>query len=458
MKLILFLSIFPVLYLLVVKPEYIAALFFTITIADINFEVGGASFRAILGILLLARTIIPDKKTEYPSIFSTNAFYIFLLILYATLVTIAYDLATITFVKITGQVIIATFCGYHYFMRKGRYDLLKISLIISGLICLGDLAYTYAVVGTFPVQRIYESLLGITQDVNENGDFIEKINHNFYGQICAMCFVFLLHEYVTNTDKKRDQTQLIILPLMLLGVLMSTSRSSLLGLIGISIFQLRLMIKSGQNATKAIRVVMIMASALILSFLLFSVVKDSLNLRLDFVDRISERLIDEPLAVFQKRLGLNYNAQALDAMEWREEASANAFEAFLRLKPIEQIFGIGYWGFVERNLGHTHLPPHNGFLLLLIENGIIGFAIYILLVFAVIRISNRTLPSSSPIISVIIFMFLYCVGQNGELTNGTTFLFLVTLIGQSVYTEKIKYGHGMKLTEMTKRHFSMTAN
>jgi len=179
--------------------------------------------------------------------------------------------------------------------------------------------------------------------------------------------------------------------------------------------------------------VMIMASALILSFLLFSVVKDSLNLRVDFIDRITDRLIDEPVAVFSKRLGLNYNAQALDAMEWREEASANALEAYTRLTPMEQIFGIGYWGYVVRNLGHTHLPPHNGFLLLLIENGMVGFILYFFLTFTVFRQASKWLPVSSPNTSVIIFIFIYCIGQNGELTSGSTFLFFVTMIAQAAY-------------------------
>jgi hypothetical protein len=428
------------LYLLVTRPEYIAALFFTITLADINFEVGGISFRAAVGILLFMRTLMPDKNRNSASIFSSDAIFIFGLILYSVLVTVAYDLASPTFIKITGQVMIATYCGYHYFMRNGNYNLLKFSLILSALICLGDLVYTYGVIGSFPVQRMYEAALDIPYEINnDTGLVFEKINHNFFGQTCAMCFVFLLHEYVTQNQaqgantSKSSNLYLLLLPLMLLGVLMSTSRSSLLGLIGISIYLLRLLFKSGQNAQKAIRVVMIMASALILSFLLFSVVKDSLNLRVDFIDRITDRLIDEPVAVFSKRLGLNYNAQALDAMEWREEASANALEAYTRLTPMEQIFGIGYWGYVVRNLGHTHLPPHNGFLLLLIENGMVGFILYFFLTFTVFRQASKWLPVSSPNTSVIIFIFIYCIGQNGELTSGSTFLFFVTMIAQAAY-------------------------
>jgi hypothetical protein len=431
LNIILIISAFAFLYVLAVRPEVIACLFFTITIADINFEMAGMSFRAVVGLLLFLRTFFVDTKNQYPSMINSNVIFIFIYILYATLITLANDLASAQFFKITGQVLIAAFCGYHYFMKEGGYRLLKISLILGGLICLSDLVYTYSAFGSFPVQRIYLTLLKIPQEMNENGNFVEKINHNFFGQICASCFVFLLHEYVSG--KVNNKLTMLILPLMLLGVLMSTSRSSLLGLIGISIYLLHMLIRSGRNSREAIRIIVIMTSAIVLSFMLFNLLKDVFNLKVEFLERITERMIDEPVAVINKRLGLNYNAQSLDALEWREEASSDAFEAFLRLKPVEQFFGIGYWGFITRNLGHTNLLSHNGFLLMLIENGILGFLFYMTLVFSSIFLANKYVPMSSPIISVLIFTLLYCIGQNGELTSGTTFLFLSTLIAQTKY-------------------------
>jgi O-antigen ligase len=86
---------------------------------------------------------------------------------------------------------------------------------------------------------------------------------------------------------------------------------------------------------------------------------------------------------------MNYNANALEAMDWREEASADAFAAFMNLSSLEQIFGIGYWGFIVRDLGHTGLNPHNGFLLLLIETGIVGLLIYVILVASIIKRSSE---------------------------------------------------------------------
>ena len=103
---------------------------------------------------------------------------------------------------------------------------------------------------------------------------------------------------------------------------------------------------------------------LFLSLFLFTTLQSYFSLESDFIERISQRLIDEPVAVFNKHLGMNYNANSLEAMDWREEASADAFNAFMNLSTLEQLFGIGYWGFIVRDLGHTGLNPHNGFLLL----------------------------------------------------------------------------------------------
>ena len=423
-------------YCIIYKPEIIACLFFTILIADINFDVAGISFRGLVGILIFFRTLIPNPGFKYPAILRTPARYIYFLLLYTILVTAAFDLATAQFIKITGQVFIAVFCGYYYFLKNGNYRLLKISLMIAGIICLADLAYTYAVVGTFPVQRIYQTLLKIPQEVDENGDFIEVINHNFYGQVCAMCFVFLLHEFIVK--RKEGQLLALFLPLMFLGVLMSTSRSSLLGLIGISVILLTQMFKSKGGAALAGKILLLGFGTIALSILAFLFLQDTLNLRSDFVYRISLRLIDEPIAVLNKKLGLNYNAQALDAMDWRQEASADAFEAYLNLKPIEQLFGIGFWGFVVRNLGHNNLPPHNGFLLLLIESGLTGLLVYISLTFSIISRSWKYIKGGSPSVTVIIFILIYCIGQNGELTSASTFLFIVTAIAEMTYLPMAK--------------------
>jgi O-antigen ligase len=422
------------IYILVTRPEIIAVLFFTITIADINFEIGGLplNIRAIIGITLFLRTIVPVKGEKAPPFFSSSAKYIILFLFYGYLVTLAYDLADFTFIKLTFLTSISVYCGFYYFCKKGDYTYFKISLVLAGLICFSDLAYSYAVIGHFPVQRIYLTLLNIPIQYDEQGEIIEVINHNFYGLICGMCFVFLINEFINRRNLGKLT---LLLPVMFLGVLMSTSRSSLLGIIGISVFLIGKQLRSKESSKKAVKLITMGIAVIFLALFVFVTVQQVLNLNSEFLENITQRMIDEPVAVFNKHMGFNYNAQALDALEWRGEASSNAFEAFQKLKPVEQVFGIGFWGFVTRNLGKNFLPPHNGLLLLLIENGIVGLCLYSILVISIFKESFKKNIGISPLVTILIFVIIYCVGQNGELTSSITFLVIVSLIGENKYND-----------------------
>jgi len=427
-------------YILVTRPEIIAILFFTITIADINFEIPGVplNIRAIVGITLFLRTLIPVKGEKAPPFFSSSAKYILLFLFYGYLVTLAYDLVDYAFIKLTFLTAISVYCGFYYYCKKGDYTYIKVSLILAGTICFADLAYSYVVIGHFPVQRIYLALLKIPVQYDEQGEILEVINHNFYGLICGMCFVFLINEFIN----RRNMGKLtLLLPMMFLGVLMSTSRSSLLGIIGISIFLIGRQLKSKESSKKAVKLITMGIAVIFLGLFVFVTVQQVLDLNSEFVQNITQRMIDEPVAVFNKHMGFNYNAQALDALEWRGEASSNAFEAFQKLKPVEQVFGIGFWGFVTRNLGRNFLPPHNGLLLLLIENGIVGLCLYSILIISIFKESFKKNIGISPLVTILIFIIIYCIGQNGELTSSITFLVIVSLIGENKYNDiRIKNG------------------
>lgn len=428
------------LYLLVTKPDAIAILFFTITIADINFELGGLPMnaRALIGLALFGRTII-SAKNEMQKGFLSNSktLLIVAFTFYTILVTAFNDLVTAAFIKQSFLTLIAVYCGYFYYMKRGDMLYLKISLVLAGIICFFDLGYTYKMYGEFPVQRIYQWLLNVPVDLDEDGKRVEVINHNFYGLICGMSFVVIINEFINQKSPKK--LILLLLPLMFLGVLMSTSRSTLLGIIVISIVLILRELKHRERAQKAFMLIGMAIGILFLSLFLFTTLQSYFTLENDFIERISQRLIDEPVAVFNKHLGMNYNAQALEAMDWREEASADAFAAYLNLQPLEQIFGIGYWGFIVRDLGRTGINPHNGFLLLLIETGLAGLLIYIYLVVSIIRKSLRINNNIPPMVTTLIFVIFYCIGQNGELTSSITFLFITTLIAEN---ELIEYkGH-----------------
>jgi len=66
-----------------------------------------------------------------------------------------------------------------------------------------------------------------------------------------------------------------------------------------------------------------------------------------------------------------------------------------------------------------------------IESGIVGLCLYMILIISILRESFRTHVSISPLVTGLIFIIIYCIGQNGELTTSTTFLFVVSLIAEN---------------------------
>jgi len=145
------------MYALVTKPSLVAVVFFTITIADINAAIPGlpVNFRALLGLALFARTLLPMKLEPHDRFFSSQAKYIVLFILYTVILTEFYELLTFDYVKTSALTFVSAYTGYHFFFKTNDTRLLKISLFIAGIICFSDLLYTYATEGGFPVLRIY---------------------------------------------------------------------------------------------------------------------------------------------------------------------------------------------------------------------------------------------------------------------------------------------------------------
>ena len=73
--------------------------------------------------------------------------------------------------------------------------------------------------------------------------------------------------------------------------------------------------------------------------------------------------------MINKMMGNSYKAESMETVEWREEASNLAYNYYMNLPSNNQAMGIGYGGFLARDIGHG-FDAHNGILLLLIETGI----------------------------------------------------------------------------------------
>src|SRR5688572_20708924 len=243
-----------------------------------------------------------------------------------------------------------------------------------------------------------------------------------------MCFIFLFNEFINNRIKSK--LILALLPIMGLGILMSTSRSSLLATIVISFILLFRELRHSGRAKRVYNIFGLLLVAVFMALFVFTFMQDTLHLSSEFVESITNRLIDEPVQVLNKALGKNYNVSQLGAMDWREEAAAVAWDKFLGLSFVEQMFGIGTGGFLARHLGLWDLNPHNGALLLAIQSGIIGLVFYLFFLTTVLRQSFKV-PEISSCALVTIFVLIFCIGQNEELTSSSTLIFVATLIAET---------------------------
>lgn len=437
-------------YLLVYRQEVFAAALFTLIIADVNIDIPGSPLnsRALMTIALFGRIMLDrEHRNTYPVFASRPSVFFFFLYMGLTLfISYAYDLYTFDLLKVVISTILATYCAYHFYFKVGNTFVIKAAIIASGLICFADLAYTYGVFGSFPVRRLSNLITGKEIEVDPNNILLSDSNHNFFGQVCGMAFVFVFADIIKNP--RAHKYEIILIPVMLLGVVMSTSRSALMSLIVVAVIIGFSSFRYQEQRKKVIRITVFMTGAALTAMLLFSTIAMSLNLDSKFVDELVNRLAEEPIAIIQKAMGQSYNVQNLGSMDWRKEAAAEAYNNYTRLELKEQFFGIGEGGYIQRNLGHG-LNTHNGVLLILVQYGIFGFLVYLFsigtaLVPAVIR---KNVTAS---FGVILFILLYGVGQNQEMTSVTTFLFVVHLVAENE-NAKTKLNQVLRVARTSRR-------
>ncbi|MDP4131413.1 MAG: O-antigen ligase family protein [Bacteroidota bacterium] len=419
-------------YILVRKPEIIAVLLFTFIMAKINFDVKALPLntKALITMALFGR-IMADKETRLQFSEFLGVPYVKLLIVflvYVIFISLWQDVFKVDFLKESIGDVMTTFCIYHFYFKLHAAKQLKAALIISGIICFSDLVYTYVVFGSFPMHRIYYQISGLADSLAEE-DLDEMANWNYFGQMCGMGFVYILCDYVKN--KSANKYTLWLLPVMLGGVMMSTSRSAILALLIISILIILNSINYQEQKKKLAKVGTFSIGVAVVSILLFASVGKYVNLNSKIVDEITSRLTQEPVAIIQKAMGQSYNVNNLGSMDWREESAENAYIAYMNMDLNEQLFGIGSGGFEKRNLGHG-FNAHNATLLLLIENGIVGFCIYFLLVGGAI-VQSILWKNFSPSLAVICFILIYGLGQNREWTSLITYLFVINLATEVQY-------------------------
>ena len=410
------------LYALFKKPDLVALLLFTLVVSDINFNLpGGLPLRTTVTLLLFMRIYGEQSASNYPGFFSNSlTWHLVFFLIYMSLVSMMNGLLTVTLLKEFLLCFVSAYLAYYYFLKKSSHYLLKNAMILGGLICLADLAYTYAFNGGFPVIRVFYQFVPEAFAFN---------NHNFFGYICGTCFVFLLSDYLTS--KTANKYTLWLMPPMFLGVLLSTSRGALVAMIILTVFLLGKGLMSKIKGKRASRILSITVLCIVLAIFILPIATNILGIKSEFLQTLTTRLVDEPLAMVNKMMGNSYKAESMETVEWREEASNLAYNYYTNLPSNDQALGIGYGGFLARDVGHGY-DAHNGILLLMIELGFVGSIIYFSLVLSFWS-KVRKWKLSSPAFNSIIFIILYVTSHNKEITSFFAFSIMGSLIGEITY-------------------------
>ena len=410
-------------YALIYKPEIIAVVLFTLVIGEINLF----NLRPVIILALFGRIII-DKKTQsqYPAFLGIpNVKLLVIFLLYGLFVAFPQDLLNYDLIKGDIDTVMLTFIMYHFYFKHQNANELKTALIISGIICFSDLAYTYIAFGSFPIHRLYYLFIGGSENLSEES-LDAMANWNYFGEICGMCFIYVLIDYIKN--QQANKFIVWLLPIMFIGVFMSTSRSSILALLLISLLVILKGINYKDQKKRIVKIGVFGIGAVVIGFLMMATVGKYVNLDSKFIEEITDRLSQEPIAMVQKALGQSYNINNLGSMDWREESAENAYKAYMNLPFMEQFFGIGAHGFEVRNIGHGY-NAHNALLLLLIENGIAGAFLYFLIVIGTM-IQSIIMKNFSPSFYVVGFLLIYGIAQNREWTGWTAFLFIYCIVAE----------------------------
>ncbi|HKC35783.1 MAG TPA: O-antigen ligase family protein, partial [Chitinophagaceae bacterium] len=383
------------LYAVVKKPDLVAVLLFTLVVSDINFNLpGGLPLRTTITLILFMRIYGEQSKLDYPGFFSNSlTWHMIFFIIYMCLVSMMNGLLDMALFKEFLLCFISSYLAYYYYFKSKGHAILKKAMILGGLICLADLGYTYAFNGGFPVIRVFYQFVPEAFAFN---------NHNFFGYICGTCFVFLLSDYLTA--RAANKYTLLFMPAMFLGVLLSTSRGALIAMIIMTVFLLGKGLLSKTKGKRASRILAITVVCVVLATFILPIATDVLGIKSEFLETLTKRLVDEPLAMVNKMMGNSYKAESMETVEWREEASNLAYNYYKNLPSNDQALGIGYGGFLARDVGHGY-DAHNGILLIFIELGFVGFLIYFSLVVSFWS-KVRKWKISSPAFNSIVFIIL----------------------------------------------------
>jgi hypothetical protein len=347
--------------------------------------------------------------------------------------------SVITYLKDIILVVVTLTTGFILVKNETGRKAIVYGIILAGIISSFDLMFTFFIARTDSLGtiRLLDLLLGK----------LTHINHNIAGYMSSTGLLFI---YLAWNNTRLNKILLFALGLLLLlGVLISTSRSALLAILIVLPLMSFLEPTLKHNLKKIIPLGILTTFFLIGFFFIYNIfLADKVSTY--YVGKIYYRLYEEPMQIlggeedniFDEWTGQRIKGSAQNRPDmWRYRLNK-----FMNLSFTQQFLGLGPHESLKlaekiyNRSGYVEEPyaPHNGYLVILLERGILGLILFIIIIISIsksaVRISKEY-QLSFPFIYILLFLVIFSFGQNAELTNMWTYFLFGCVIGNIVYSK-----------------------
>lgn len=423
------------IFLILEHPYHIVAIYFFMLLYQFNIETPlPVDFRGIILLILFVRLYIFDKENIrlINNRLIKNKYF---LIIFIFLISILF-IPIIESKSVFGHVreiilsIIAISIGFISVKEEVGKKAIVIGLLFAGFFSTIDLIFTFSTTGGLKIIKVIDLFLGKTT----------LLNHNYPGFLASLS---LLSLYLFWKFLKLPKVFLIGLSLFFgIGIVISTSRSAILGLIIPIIIVTFLEPSFKHNIKRIVPVILVVAISLVGFFFTYNIFYSS-SAEKTFIDNVYYRLYEEPIEILTGNVteyGEKSGKKITGSITFRAERWQNDFNKYLSLDLFDQLFGLGPKGFlkiIKKNYSwdgnvYEYFAPHNGYLIILIERGLFGLLLFFILLIGLSVSSINNIENNFNIIYLIISVSIYSFGQNAELTSAFVYLMFGAVIGNLV--------------------------
>jgi len=429
------------LFTAIEKPYFVASILVFFFIYNLNLELPGPlDARGLLTVVLFARLFLFDKQNytlvKNYLLRDLNGILLIIFLVLSFYTSYSYYGGLQNLLKLNILLIVSLILGFIIVINGEGKKVFFNAIILSGILTTFDIIYSTMVYGQLQIRSFIKVLL--------LGDTTGG-NHNAFGLICALALVLVYIFFIRKQIPKK--ISFILMFILSFGVLISTSRSSLIALLIVLIISFLVQKEITFNLNKVLTTSLGVIIFFVSFYFAYNTLLSSGQFKSSFIDKTYYRLYEEPMSFFggnENQVFDKWGDKMEGTSRGRLERTMTDISKYSQLDLEIQLFGLGLKGYIFNKFGGDRYNAHNGYVLLLIERGIIGLLIFI---FCIVNLSIKSFRLlrrnfiDTPIIYIFLILVFYSIGQNAELTNNLAFLFFGAIIANTkehLISEEVK--------------------